>query len=101
MTTTLNLDGYSPDSPVHAEVGDIVKVCGKRISNKNRSALYLVTRSRYNSYDGRLIINLTLLSDPQDYWLDKVTLEPLRLEGFTNNIIKWTLMTGNRQCDDK
>lgn len=96
MITTLNLDGYSPDSPVHAEVGDIVKACGKRIGNKNRSGLFLVTRRHYNSYDGRLIINLTLLSDPQNYWLDKVTLDPLKLEGFTNNIIKWTLMTGNR-----
>ena len=96
MTTTLNLDGYPTDSTVRAEVGDIVRACGNRIANKNRSALYLVTRSRYNSYDGRLIINLTILSDPQDYWLDKVTLEPLRLEGFNNSIIKWTLASGNR-----
>lgn len=95
MTTTLNLDGYPPDSTVHAEVGDIVKACGKRIGNKNRSALFLVTRSRYNSYDGRLIINLTLLSDPQDYWLDKVTLEPLKLARHNYNIIKWTLISGN------
>lgn len=96
MTTTLNTDGFSPDSPVHAEVGDIVKACGNRMGNKNRSALFLVTRRHYNSYDGRLTINLTLLSDPQNYWLNEVTLNPLKLEGFNSYIIKWTLISGNR-----
>ena len=96
MTTTLNLDGYSPDSPVHAEVGDIVKACGKRIGNKNRSGLFLVTRRHYNSYDGRLTINLTLISDPQNYWLAKATIEPLKLARHNYDIIKWTLASGNR-----